>query len=231
MRFSEELRQSTRKSWEMSLNHPFVLGIVRGELPLETFRYYILQDIYYLKHYGKIHAMAAAQAEDFHVTSMLAEKAKLTAEAELTVHQEHAKILHITEEDLAQFKPAPTAYAYTSHLYRAALSGNLGETVAAMLPCYWLYADIGKAYQDAKPQQSIYRNWIQMYASDWFQTSTQEQIDLLDHLAEEASDKDREKMMEQFIIAKEYELAFWEMAYTNETWLSGKDALDRSSQA
>ncbi|EGK07243.1 thiaminase II [Kroppenstedtia eburnea] len=231
MRFTEELRQSTRKSWEMSLNHPFVLGIASGELPLEKFRYYILQDIYYLQHYGKIHAMAAAQAEDFHVTSMLAEKAKLTAEAELTVHQEHAKILHITEEDLANFKPAPTAYAYTSHLYRAALSGNLGETIAAMLPCYWLYADIGRTYRDAKPQQSIYQNWIQTYASDWFQTSTQEQIDLLDRLAEEASDKEREKMMEQFIIAKEYELAFWEMAYSNETWFSNRDALHRSNQS
>ncbi len=228
MRFTEKLYQSTRRSWELSLNHPFVLGIVSGELPLETFRYYVLQDIYYLKHYGKIHAMAAAQADDFHVTSMLAEKAKLTAEAELTVHQEHAKILGITAEEMAQFKPAPTAYAYTSHLYRAALSGSLGETVAAMLPCYWLYADIGKTYQDAKPQQTIYQNWIQTYASEWFQTSTQEQIDLLDRLAEEASDKEREKMMEQFAIAKEYELAFWEMAYTHETWLSTKFSLRKS---
>src|SRR5690625_7647876 len=39
-------------------------GVVRGDLQLEKFKFYILQDIYYLKHYGKIHALAAAQADD-----------------------------------------------------------------------------------------------------------------------------------------------------------------------
>lgn len=222
MRFTESLRQATKGSWEQSLNHPFVQGIVRGDLPLETFKFYILQDIYYLKHFGKVHAIAASQADDFQVAGMLAEKAKMTAEAELTVHREHAELLNITNEEMNQFKPAPTAYAYTSHLYRAALSGQLAQTVAAMLPCYWLYADIGKTNQDAKPGQTIYQNWISMYADDWFQTSTQEQIDLLDQLAEETSDKEKEKIKEQFVIAKEYELAFWEMAYMKEEWLSAK---------
>ncbi|HLR61980.1 MAG TPA: thiaminase II [Lentibacillus sp.] len=224
MRFTESVRQATKESWEQSLNHPFVQGIVQGDLPLDTFKFYILQDIYYLKHFGKVHAIAASQAEDFQVTGMLAEKAKMTAQAELTVHREHAELLNITNEEMNQFRPAPTAYAYTSHLYRAALSGQLAQTVAAMLPCYWLYADIGKTNQDAKPGQTIYQNWINMYADDWFQTSTQEQIDLLNQLAEEASDKEKEKIKEQFVIAKEYELAFWEMAYTKEEWLSTRSS-------
>src|SRR5699024_4724678 len=129
-------------------------------------KYYILQDIYYLKHYGKVHAMAAAQAHDFATTALLADKAKTTAQAELTVHQEHVDALNITKEEQTQFKPAPTSYAYTSHLYRAALSGSIGQSIAAMLPCYWLYADIGRTYQDAAPQEPIYQNWIHMYASE-----------------------------------------------------------------
>jgi len=222
MRFTEELRDSAAKSWEQSINHPFVQGVVRGELPLDKFKFYILQDIYYLKHYGKIHALAAAQAEDFKITAMLADKAKLTAEAELTVHEEHAKILKISDEEMEDLQPAPTAYAYTSHLYRAAGSGSLGQTIAAILPCYWLYADIGKIFQDAKPEEPIYQNWIQTYASEWFHTSTQEMIDLLDEIAEKSSEKEKEKMEEQFLIAKEYELSFWEMSYTKEQWLSEK---------
>src|SRR5690625_1779163 len=222
MRFTEELRESAAKSWEQSINHPFVQGVVRGELPLDKFKFYILQDIYYLKHYGKIHALAAAQAEDFKITAMLADKEKLTAEAELTVHEEHAKILKISDEEMEDLQPAPTAYAYTSHLYRAAGSGSLGQTIAAILPCYWLYADIGKIFQDAKPEEPIYQNWIQTYASEWFHTSTQEMIDLLDEIAEKSSEKEKEKMEEQFLIAKEYELSFWEMSYTKEQWLSEK---------
>ncbi|MEC5423176.1 thiaminase II [Virgibacillus sp. C22-A2] len=220
MLFTETLREATRNSWEQSLNHPFVTGIANGDLPLETFKYYILQDIYYLNHFGKVHALAAAQADDFRITAMLADKAKHTAEAELTVHKEHAAILNITDKELNQFKPAPTAYAYTSHLYRAALSGSLGQTIAALLPCYWLYADIGKTYQNVKPSEAIYQNWINTYASEWFHASTQDQIDLLNRIAEDANEKEKEKMKEQFVIAKEYELAFWEMAYTKEVWMS-----------
>lgn len=225
LRFTDELKQATQHSWELSLNHPFVRGIADGTLPLSTFKNYIMQDIYYLKHYGKVHAFGAAHADDFSVAASLAEKAKNTAQAELTVHKEHADILNITDEEMENFKPAPTAYAYTSHLYRAALSGNLGEIVAAMLPCYWLYADIALKYQDAKPEEKIYANWLEMYRSDWFQDSTKEMIDLMNEIAEEASSKEKEKIKEQFIIAKEYELAFWEMSYTFETWLSEKEVL------
>ncbi|KRG14336.1 thiaminase II [Lederbergia galactosidilytica] len=222
MHFTDELRQATEQSWELSLHHPFVQGIVQGDLPLEKFKYYILQDIYYLKHYGKVHAMAAAQADDFSHTALLAKKAQLTAQAELTVHEEHAKVLNITKEEMEHFRPAPTAYAYTSHLYRAALSGSFAQTIAAMLPCYWLYADIGKTYEHTAPNKPIYKKWIETYASEWFQTSTQEQIDLLNQVVATASETEKEKIKEQFVIAKEYELAFWEMAYQEEKWLSEK---------
>lgn len=223
MKFTDQLKEATAISWEKSLNHPFVQGIVKGDLPLDKFKYYILQDIYYLKHYGKIHAIAASQADDFETTALLAEKAKFAAQAELTVHKEHAEILNITSEDIKTFRPAPTAYAYTSHLYRVSLRGNLAHTVAAMLPCYWLYADIGKKNEHANSEPEIYRNWIKMYASDWFQDSTQEMIDLLDRLVENMNEDEKEKVKEQFVIAKEYELHFWEMSYTKETWLSQRE--------
>lgn len=224
MKFSQQLKVLTKDSWEKSLNHPFVQGIVKGTLALDKFRFYILQDTYYLKHYGKVHALAAAKADDFSVTAMLAEKAKLTAEAEITVHKQHAQLLDITPEEMENFKPAPTAYAYTSHMYRACLLGDLAEVVAAMLPCYWLYADIGYANAKAKPGKKVYQNWIDTYASDWFQQSTKEQIDLLDELMEDANEQKKTRVTEQFVIAKEYELHFWEMAYTQETWLSNSKA-------
>ncbi|WP_054949980.1 thiaminase II [Numidum massiliense] len=220
MRFSEVVREAAKPSWEKGLRHPFVMGIVNGNLPLDTFKFYILQDIYYLKHFGKVHAMAAVQADDFRITAFLAEKAKTTAEAELTVHKQHAEALGITDEEMAQFKPAPTAYAYTSHMYRAALSGRLSETIAALLPCYWLYGEIGEINKEAQPQEPLYANWIRTYASDWFQQGVQEFVDLFDRLAEGASVAEKARMQEQFVIATEWELAFWEMAYTKEKWPS-----------
>src|SRR5690625_6291318 len=66
-------------------------------------------------------------------------------------------------------------------------------------------------------------NWIAMYASDWFQESTHEMIELMDDLADKAGEDEKEKIVEQFVIAKEYELAFWEMSHTFEKWLSERE--------
>src|SRR5699024_8964199 len=109
-----------------------------------------------------------------------------TAEAEITVHKQHAELLDISDEEMENFKPAPTAYAYTSHMYRASLLGDLSEVVSSMLPCYWLYADIGRINANANPSVEVYQNWINTYASDWFQESTKEMIDLLNELMENA---------------------------------------------
>src|SRR5699024_2744877 len=137
------------------MNHRFVQVIVKCDLPLETFKNYIMQGIYYLKHYGKIHAFAAAHANDFGQAASLAKTAQYTAEAEITVHKGHARILNITDDDINHSTQARTAYAYTSPTYRAAVSGSLAQIVASMLPCYWLYADIGLENQDAKPEVEI----------------------------------------------------------------------------
>ncbi|MBE3596499.1 MAG: thiaminase II [Hydrogenibacillus sp.] len=220
MRFSEVVRRAADASWSKSLRHPFVMGIVRGDLPREKFRFYILQDIFYLKDFAKVHAIAATQSNDFRITAMLAEKAKSTAEAEIGVHKTHAELLGLTHEAIEAVRPAPTAFAYTSHMYRAAMSGRLEESIAALLPCYWLYAEIGRTYRDAQPADALYQNWINTYASDWFQSSTQEMIDLFDRLAEEATEKQRERMKAHFVIMSEWELAFWEMAYREERWPS-----------
>ena len=164
MRFSFFLRRcdAAKTSWEKSLNHPFVLGIVRGDLPLvQVLRFagYLL-----LETLRESSPMGAAQADDFRVTSLLAGKAKLTAEAELTVHREHAEALNITDDDLAEFRPAPTAYAYTSHLYRAALLGRLGIRLPPCCRVIGCTERLEAKYRDATPKEPVYQNWIEKYA-------------------------------------------------------------------
>lgn len=218
MTFTEELRQAVDPIWEASFNHPFVRGIADSTLPIERFRYYVLQDSYYLTHFAKNQALAASKAEDLYVTNRLAKHAQGTYEAELELHRTFMKMLSITDEEIKAFKPAPTAYAYTSHMYRASMQGPLGDTIAAILPCYWLYYEIGETLKHEKPKEAIYQTWINTYGSEWFKELVQEQIDRLDALAEEATEKDRERMKEHFIRSSQYEYLFWEMAYTLEKW-------------
>ncbi|MCM3719342.1 thiaminase II [Fictibacillus phosphorivorans] len=216
--FTEELRKQAEPIWEANLTHPFVRGIAEGTLPLENFKYYVLQDSYYLSHFARIQAYGAARAEDLYTTSRMAAHAQGTNEAELTLHEKFIKQLHISEEELAEFEPAPTAYNYTSHLYRVAESGSLGEIIAAILPCYWIYHEIGERFEGANPTEPIYQEWITAYGGEWFSQLVQEQISRLDELADKVSHDERNKMIKHFLLSCQYEYLFWEMAFSLETW-------------
>lgn len=218
MKFSQVVREEADHIWEASFEHPFVKGIGDGTLPLENFRYYVLQDSYYLTHFAKVQSLGAAKAQDLHTTNRMASHAMGTYEAEMALHKKFSSLLGITEAEKNSFKPAPTAYAYTSHMYRAAYTGHLGDIIAAILPCYWLYYEIGEKLKGCKPEEPIYQEWIGAYAGDWFRTSVEEQIDRLDILAEKVTAEERKRMKEHFIISSQYEYSFWEMAYKLEDW-------------
>jgi len=218
MKFSQELRKEVDQIWKASFDHPFVKGIGEGTLPIECFRYYVMQDAYYLSHFAKVQALGAAKASDLHTTNRMAVHAQGTYEAEMELHKNFSNRLKITKEEQQNFKPAPTAYAYTSHLYRAAYNGGLGEIIAALLPCYWLYYEIGENLASSKPKEPIYQEWIAAYGGEWFKTLVDEQIERLDVLAATASQEERNRMKEHFIISSQYEFAFWDMAYTLENW-------------
>jgi len=216
--FSAGLREAVRDSWEASFNHPFVQGIGDGSLPLECFRDYIQNDAYYLSQFARVQALGAAKAHDLPTVNRMAVHAQSTYEAELSLHEKFSRLLGITPEERETFEPAPTAYAYTSHMLRAAYSGSLGDIIAAILPCYWLYYEIGERLQHCTPEEPIYREWIAAYGGDWFRELVEEQIGRLDALVEQASEADRERMRQYFVLSSRYEYMFWEMAYTREGW-------------
>lgn len=224
MKFSEQLRKDVDAIWEASFHHPFVKGIADGSLSLDSFRYYVLQDSYYLSHFARIQALGAAKAGDLYTTARFAAHAQGTFEAELSLHENFSEKLGITDEEKASFEPAPTAYAYTSHMYSAAY-GHLGDILSALLPCYWLYYEIGERLQGSTPNEPIYQEWIAAYGGEWFRTLVKEQINRLDEIAEKVTEEDRNRMRKHFRISSQYEYSFWEMAYTLEKWPISEPAL------
>lgn len=135
----------------------------------------------------------------------------------MALHESFMQLLEVTEEDWAAFEPSPSAYAYVSHMYRAS-EGDLADVLAAILPCYWLYWEIGERLKDAKPDHPIYDRWIGTYGSEWFGELVTEQIDRMDQLAEGLSAERRQELKDRFRRSSYYEWNFWEQAWTKETW-------------
>ena len=62
------------------------------------------------------------KAFELETTACMAHHAQNTYEAELSLHENFAKT-RIMKEEKDNFIPAPTAYAYTSHMYRVGMKG------------------------------------------------------------------------------------------------------------
>src|SRR6266568_5378133 len=63
---------------------------------------------------------------------------------EKTLHGSLLADLGIDPVRAEQAEPAPANLAYTSYLLATVSTGSYAEGVGAVLPCYWIYAEVGK---------------------------------------------------------------------------------------
>jgi len=220
MEFCEQVRRETQFYWEASFHHPFVKGIADGSLPLEKFKFYMLQDSYYLKHYTKVLALAAAKASQEEDIEHFLNAARFIHEAELELHRTTFRDLAVSAEEIANFKPAPATYNYVNHMYNAIHNNDVAEAFAAILPCPWLYQEIGQKYKFAQPSEPLYEQWIALYASDDMLLSIEKQKAMLNRFAMEQPAK-QSALKAYFERSCYYEWMFWEMSWTTQTWTKG----------
>ena len=217
MTLTHQLYAAAAPVWRQSLAHPFVRSLGDGSLPLENFRFYMRQDYVFLIEYSRLVALAAAKAPSLETMARFATLLDATLNREMALHREFAAECGITAEELAATEAAPTTRAYTSHLVRVAALGDLAETLAALLPCQWGYAEIGQTLaRRGKPVDApFYAKWIEMYASEEFASLAAWLRALLDSYAGKT---DPERLVETFCRSARYEYLFWDMAYRLEEW-------------
>lgn len=222
-KFTDRVRSQTRPYWEGSFVHPFITGIQDGTLPMENFRYYLIQDCYYLEHFSHIYALVAAQTTFPELKKRMEENAAHLKAGELAVRETFFKELLITDQELQNTEIAPTAYNYVSHLYRQLVEGNDWIIAASLLPCPWLYADIGvylKNKQSHSPNP-FYQQWIDTYGGEEGLADIKNDAALLNAAYEQSKDEQKKQMEQAFVISAKMEFSFWEMAYQFESWPKG----------
>lgn len=207
-------------TWERSLpirraidDLPFVRGLADGSLDRERFVYYMAQDALYLADYGRVLAALAGQATDPDELLFWAEDAKTTLVVERELHGAHV-------EDFAAFTRSPTCLAYTSYLQSLTTQGSYAVAVAGVLPCFWIYADVGEhlVAQAAPLETHPYGDWIGMYSDPAFAESVEKAKAVADRCAEEASASTVERMHVAYETASKFEWMFWDAAWRTETW-------------
>lgn len=216
--FTDQIHELARPLWLRSVHHPFIKQLTAGDLPLSTFHYYLLQDRYYLSEFGKLHDKIADQLTDQTAINFLREGAAGLKNGEIAVRKGFFAKLNITQAEIDLTPIAPTAYNYVNHMYAALYQGSPQRAIAALLPCYWLYNEIGQALISQGSPVSLYQQWIETYDSDGYTDSVNQMIQLTNRAAGQVDETEKQAMTTAFIRSSAYELGYWGMSLRHESW-------------
>ncbi len=217
-RFSEEARQRTAALRAAIQALPFNIELAAGTLARERFQHYITQDALYLGQFSRALALAAAKAPDTATLQSFAQSALGAVAVERALHEHYLRAFGLDPASLATAEPAPDCLAYTSFLLAAAHHEPWEVLVAALLPCFWIYWDVGCAIAATSVPDNPYHAWIETYADPRFGEAVEKVIATADRAAEQAGVTVREKMLVAFTRACQYEWLFWDGAYRRRSW-------------
>jgi thiaminase/transcriptional activator TenA len=192
---------------------PFNRELAAGTLDPARFQFYIEQDAQYLDQYSRILAMAGARGPDGATLRLFAESALEAVAVEQALHAQY-----LSEFGAGAAEPAPDCLGYTSFLLATAYHEPWEVLMAAVVPCFWIYWDVGNAVAREAAAENRYRAWIDTYSDEAFGNAVRAVIAATDTAAAGASAAVRTRMMTAFIRSTQYEFLFWDGAYQLRRW-------------
>ena len=217
MSFTDDLWKSTLPVYEEILRHPFIQELTDGSLASERFVFYMKQDALYLREFSRALALTGARLPD----AGAAQSFMGIAHGVFTVERQlHESYFREYGESL-DAEHAPACFAYTQFLLAAATTESHRVAAAALLPCFWIYREVGNEIV-RRAEDSLasnpYARWIDMYSGEGYNESVTRAIEIVEALGGEASREERAAMQRAFEHSARLEWMFWDSAYRLEQW-------------
>lgn len=202
------------------IDQPFNRELADGSLATERFQFYLVQDSRYLIGFARALAVAAARAGSGGDVAFFAGAAQEAVVVERDLHESYFARFGMSDADQAAVETSPTCLAYTSFLLATAQTAGYPELIAALLPCFWIYQEVGTEILAAQRPgtDNPYLAWIETYADEDYAEAVLTCRQAVDRAAAGAERNTRDAMLAAFTRATEYEWLFWDSAYRLEKW-------------
>ncbi|WP_225036012.1 thiaminase II [Winogradskyella sp. SM1960] len=215
MKWSENTWQSIDEIFKSIIDMPFVNELADGSLPLDKFQFYMLQDSYYLEHFGRALAIISSKANTVEDTLAYLRFAENALVVEKALHESYFETFGLEDKGIIQ----PACHHYTHFLKSTAALEPVEVAMAATLPCFWIYKKVGDyIITNYKSENNPFKEWIATYGGDDFAKAVKNAITICDKAAANTTPSIRQSMTEAFITASRMEYQFWDAAYNIKTW-------------
>lgn len=197
---------------------PFNAELAAGTLTRERFQHYIVQDAHYLVGFGRALAIAAARAPHPDRVVQFARAAEAAIVIERALHAGFMRDFGISADMFCAMEVTPACQHYVSYLLTTSYGEDHAVGLAALLPCFWIYAEIGRDTTARAAKPNPYQAWIDTYAGDDFHEAVARMIEATDEAAAAASTATVDRMHDAFASATRLEHLFWQSAYDLARW-------------
>lgn len=219
--FSAEAAAATAALRRRIREMPFNAELAAGTLGSDRFRFYMLQDALYLAEYARALAIAGARSPDADAVARFTRCAEGAIIVERALHEGFFARFGLSNEEAAASEPSPTCLAYTSFLLAAACTGSYEVLIAALLPCFSVYREVGLDIAGRAAAANPYRAWIDTYADPVFGETVEAVSAIVDRTAAATTPTVQQGMLRAFLRSTQYEWMFWDSAHRQERWPVG----------
>lgn len=216
--FSADAWQRNLALFETTRDMPFNRELAAGTLNSEAFRHYIIQDAHYLEGFGRALSLASAKGLTADHVVQFAEAAVGAIVVERSLHAEYFELFGVSDDTFRTEERTPVCEHYVSFLLATAATQPFPVAVAALLPCFWIYREVGNHIHAAAAADNPYRAWIDTYAGEEFSEAVDKVIACIDEVARDAAPRDVAQMHHVYRRSAQLEWMFWDSAYHLKSW-------------
>ena len=216
--FCDQAWQNNLALFNATLELPFNQALANGTLPREVFQHYMIQDAHYLVAFGRALAIAAGKADDAQGLVQFAAAAQEAVVAERELHHGFMHEYAISPEQFQSTPLSPACHHYCHFLQSVAWGRSYPVALAALLPCFWIYAEVGRDTLAKAAPHHPYQSWIDTYAGEDFHAHVRAVRHTVDAVAAQADAKTIADMHAAYTDAARLEWMFWDSAYQLKTW-------------
>ncbi|MGD8780139.1 MAG: thiaminase II [Ignavibacteria bacterium] len=214
MKFTQTLWNETATIYKRIINHPFNVELANGSLDKNKFKYYVQQDSLYLQDYARALAIVAAKAPNAERINDFLIFAKDGIWVEQQLHQFFYKKFDIPPCSLKE----PGCFGYANFLLSTTSLQPYEVGVSALLPCFWIYREVGVDIVNKSAAGNPYQPWIDTYSGEEFKIAVEKAIEITGEAAQKASEHTLQQMKDVFILSTKLEWKFWDAAYNLDRW-------------
>lgn len=195
------------ETWHQILDLSFVRALGEGTLDEDLFAFYLDQDALYLRDYSRALATLSARADTAAAQVHWAAGAHEAIAAESQLHEGWLA-------NRARLSGAsPITMGYTNFLRASAAGDDYVVGAAAILPCYWLYEEVGAVLSSQNHADHPYAEWLSMYGGEDFAADVARSLAEVERAFEAASPAQRVRAARAYLSACVYEREFFDQAH------------------